>query len=279
MRRVARLVISCFGLSACLAGRAEPAGGTRSAGPLPSGSWTVSAALVDTESTRTAEYGPDDPRLTGRSLVIAPDKLSYDLPPRGECQGPSIQRQSMTTAELVRETMAGREVAPSVPTPGDYHLADDSVEVLWISCRTGSLGPAGPPGPSDRNWIALLPGGRLAIRWFDNTILTLARQDPRARPEPSFDCAKARSPSEKAICGSVELASLDRSVSRSYRMDVKQYGDEGIDPAIVKWVRSSQRQWIKTRDACGGDATCLRKVMNDRLEDLAHAERHGAPTP
>jgi len=62
-------------------------------------------------------------------------------------------------------------------------------------------------------------------------------------------------------------------------MDLKQYGGEGIDPSIVKWVRSSQKQWIERRNACGGDTECLRKAMADRLEELAHADRHVAQGP
>ena len=70
------------------------------------------------------------------------------------------------------------------------------------------------------------------------------RPDPRA-PSPSFDCAKAGSDVEQAICASRELARLDRHVSDKY-FDALLWGPD--DPARAK-LKSEQRAWLTTRDA------------------------------
>lgn len=56
---------------------------------------------------------------------------------------------------------------------------------------------------------------------------------------PSFDCSKARTPSEKAICRSAELSGLDRQLTQVYQKLLKE-GDQEI--------RESQRNWMKKRD-------------------------------
>ncbi|MEM8555430.1 MAG: lysozyme inhibitor LprI family protein, partial [Pseudomonadota bacterium] len=69
---------------------------------------------------------------------------------------------------------------------------------------------------------------------------------------PSFNCAKASTPTETAICGNAELAMLDLNMANAYRrtLDRLTGGDE-------EFVRQRQRTWIEERDACGGDETCL----------------------
>lgn len=57
--------------------------------------------------------------------------------------------------------------------------------------------------------------------------------------QPSFDCSKARTLSEKSICRSAELSKLDRQLSQLYQKSIED-GDEKI--------RESQRNWMKKRD-------------------------------
>jgi uncharacterized protein len=68
----------------------------------------------------------------------------------------------------------------------------------------------------------------------------------------SFDCAKATSVTEKAICSDGKLSQLDSDLSVAW----KNASDVAIDPAAMK---SSQLQWIKLRDACGADK-CSGKI-------------------
>lgn len=79
---------------------------------------------------------------------------------------------------------------------------------------------------------------------------------------PSFDCARAGTAVEKALCqpDATDLAHADRALCTLYS-ELRR-----SRPAIV----AEQRQWLKRRDACMADpypSDCLR---------TAYAERHGA---
>ena len=73
---------------------------------------------------------------------------------------------------------------------------------------------------------------------------------------PSFDCAKAASDSEQAICASPRLARLDADLAVAYRARLAR------EPAILQ----QQRAWLRGRDAaCAKEAGCLRAFMSARL--------------
>jgi len=79
---------------------------------------------------------------------------------------------------------------------------------------------------------------------------------------PSFPCTRAESRVELLICGSAELARLDRQLARSYgdarrRMDQDAFAE----------VRAAQKRWLRSRDACTDDA-CVAKRMGERLAEL-----------
>lgn len=80
---------------------------------------------------------------------------------------------------------------------------------------------------------------------------------------PSFDCAKAASRAEKAICESPFLGWHDRQLARAYREALKLAGATGADA-----VKAGQKAFLKTRDACKDD-DCIERAYIARLEDLA----------
>lgn len=116
--------------------------------------------------------------------------------------------------------------------------------------------------------MVVLPDKRLAMRWYDETVLLLTRLPENARPNPSFDCAKAAATAEKTICGSVSLAAFDRSVAESYAYSSKRYLDDN-DKDEVKTLRAEQREWLAKRNACGANPACLQKAMENRLDSLS----------
>ena len=91
----------------------------------------------------------------------------------------------------------------------------------------------------------------------------LMRKDWRT-PVPSFDCAKAGTATEKAICSDVTLARLDRKVAAAYQWKLR-YADE----AEAKAVRADQRAWLEFRDTCGSSMLCLTASYDDRLKVLS----------
>lgn len=86
----------------------------------------------------------------------------------------------------------------------------------------------------------------------------------------SFDCGKAASATEKAICADSKLSALDNKLSIVWKKV------SGFDPVAMK---SSQLQWLKLRDACGADASCLSACYSERLAVLEWVASQNAQFP
>ena len=64
---------------------------------------------------------------------------------------------------------------------------------------------------------------------------------------PSFDCGKAESAAETAVCGDAELAQLDRELARLYGLAL---GGPHLTAVGEKELKATQRGWVKGRDDC-----------------------------
>jgi len=238
--------------------------------PAILGRWQVTQVLVDPGLFKL-NYDTDDLRIKGRILTATRDRMVQDLSGWiSICTSPVVSPQRMTGRSLIGSTMSHIRDG-GLPTPEDYQLpvaSDTDVEVLWVRCELGGhFGPSGPAGREDFNWLLLLPDGRLVIRWHWQTVAILTRLPTDTMPNPSFDCAKAATPTEKAICGSVDLAAFDRSVAEAYAKAVagrKKKGDlEGL-----KKLEKEQMKSLRERNACGTDEECLRQSMSLRIEAI-----------
>jgi uncharacterized protein len=85
---------------------------------------------------------------------------------------------------------------------------------------------------------------------------------PRAASAASFDCAKAGTPTEKAVCADPALSKLDEQVAAGFRAGLSKW------PAgnWATYLRNEQRDWLKDRDSiCKADRACLRRDYELRL--------------
>jgi uncharacterized protein YecT (DUF1311 family) len=73
--------------------------------------------------------------------------------------------------------------------------------------------------------------------------------------KPSFDCAKAKLPAEKAICSDQKLARLEAQVANRYRDLMRTLPVEMRDK-----LRSEQRKWLLLRNSCE-EATVVQCVV------------------
>lgn len=81
--------------------------------------------------------------------------------------------------------------------------------------------------------------------------------------DASFDCQKAQGQAEKIVCTDPELADLDNRLGA----EVKKAQFRSDKP---KKVRDAHRSWLQSqRDACE-DKECLKKVYEERLEELSN---------
>lgn len=81
---------------------------------------------------------------------------------------------------------------------------------------------------------------------------------------PSFDCTKAGTKTEKAICERwLGTAMADRMLADAVAEALARADADG-----QKAIRREQKAWLKTRDACGGDSVCITDRTLERLRAL-----------
>ena len=103
-----------------------------------------------------------------------------------------------------------------------------------------------------------------------HALRTALRRDWRA-PAASFNCAKATTPVEHAICANTDLARLDREVAAAYAHKLA----EASGPPVRQTIAASQRDWLGDRDSgCrdqheAGLVTCLMSIYRTRLAELS----------
>lgn len=83
----------------------------------------------------------------------------------------------------------------------------------------------------------------------------------------SFDCRRAVTKAEHAICDTASLSSMDETMARYYRalVDGPFHG-----PACRDGIRTSQKDWLRERDRCG-DVGCLAARYTARIDTLRNA--------
>lgn len=83
----------------------------------------------------------------------------------------------------------------------------------------------------------------------------------------SFDCAKAGTPTEKAICKDPAVSKLDQQVAVAFK------AAQGLWSAgnWSTFIRNEQREWLKDRNGiCKADVACLKQNYERRLTFLTH---------
>lgn len=95
-----------------------------------------------------------------------------------------------------------------------------------------------------------------------------------AAPAMAFDCAKASTANEKAICADpAALAANDRMETVYFAMRGRLKGTPGESV-----LRDGQRAWLKLRDlTCQAEAECLANQSDSRAQELAKTPEGAAP--
>ncbi|WP_169741224.1 lysozyme inhibitor LprI family protein [Andreprevotia chitinilytica] len=79
----------------------------------------------------------------------------------------------------------------------------------------------------------------------------------------SFDCNKAATPTEKAICADKTLSALDEQLTHAYKQALTRAGDS---PAKL---RAGQRAWLKDlSNECRNGIDCLKGRYTERIKEL-----------
>ena len=100
-------------------------------------------------------------------------------------------------------------------------------------------------------------------------LLLLALLPSLASHAASFDCAKAQSQDEKAICRHPEISRLDEEMAQAYAQTLKGNNASG--------VKAAQRQWLQERRGCGSSVPCLKSLYTLRIAELKGAGVRWSP--
>lgn len=86
---------------------------------------------------------------------------------------------------------------------------------------------------------------------------------PQPTWTPSFDCAKASTFSEKAVCTDSLLGKLDGALAENYKyMLASDIGDGARND-----LKTTQKQWLGERNKCA-DNQCLANAYRKRIDEV-----------
>ena len=98
---------------------------------------------------------------------------------------------------------------------------------------------------------------RLSLALFCAGLLPLGAQ------AASYDCTRADTAAEIAVCANPSLNRLDEDLAVQYRSLLNR-----LPPRRAELLRQDQRSWLIARDSCGADVRCLRARYQERLARL-----------
>lgn len=238
----------------------------RAQGGLPTsvaGAWDVERVLVDKADQMHWGFRPDDPQLLARELIVARDEVHFSAD-KDACKQRAWQPLTTTWGRLFargirRAPGGGRSTHPS---PADFELAVESTGKATGYLLCVEPGNRGADEWLDGRWIALQRPEFLVMHYSDQVLLVLRRRPANAKPRASFPCEKATTLSEKAICGSFELAGWDRSVAVAWHQLMERSTDDRVRR------QEEQKEWLRKRDQCGESAPCLEEMLWRRVEAM-----------
>lgn len=234
--------------------------------PELQGAWEVTQVALDTKDQPHWRYEPNDPRILGRILQIGADgQITFNYK-RERCDRVTWSPSPKTTlAALIakgfpRPPKAGLQPGP---TPADFELKLPNLAVTPLSAVcTGAEFAADKAARWADAWFASLEGDKLLIGYDGDTVLVLTKTKAAAAPRASFSCHATLNPAETEVCGSPALSGFDRSVAAAYKRSLRRRADES------DVVKAEQRDWIKLRDSCKSEPSCLEDRMRERIDAL-----------
>jgi uncharacterized protein YecT (DUF1311 family) len=148
----------------------------------------------------------------------------------------------------------------SIELTGEAHKSDDGSIALSLEgshCRrkTEQPAPLSPPASSQAD------ARPQAARTPTAPAGELHSPEPSS---PSFDCAKAQTPVELAICSDASLAQLDVAMARAYALVSERLADK-------KPLLAEQKAWFRARNGCASSADpaqCIRQSYTTRIQQL-----------
>lgn len=185
----------------------------------------------------------------GRRTLTA--NIGYNLQPSADNSGEVVtltgaEGITVPLATLARIGGANSSPADSAPVPEvrEAPAPDDS---------TAAPQPPAPPPPE---------AARPADAAPERAPPPPAVIPPSAGVRPSFNCARARTRGEVAVCNSSELAALDRQMANFY-----QTAYRGAEPQARALLERTRTRFLAFRDRCGNNS-CIADAYRGRITEI-----------
>ncbi len=99
-------------------------------------------------------------------------------------------------------------------------------------------------------------------RW--SLTLLCAALLPLTAQTASYDCTRAATTTEIAVCDNTSLSRMDEDLAVQYRDLLNQ-----LPPRRAVRLRDEERSWLTARNSWGGDVRSLRARYQERLARLS----------
>lgn len=145
--------------------------------------------------------------------------------------------------------------------------ADALIEPLATLSQSRATASAQAPAPSIASDSAPPPPRAQPV---DDPLAPRAVPRPAPPPppavtaaRPSYNCNRARTASERAVCASPGLAGLDRTMASRYVSALSS-----ADPEAARLLRQTRDAFLGYRERCGSDSNCIDRVYRGRIREI-----------
>lgn len=97
------------------------------------------------------------------------------------------------------------------------------------------------------------------------SICLLGGNAPVLAADPGFECREQQAIAEHLICGSQQLADMDRQLNSVFKKAMRA---TTLNADKNKRIREEQKSWLKERNSCEYSFDCLQRRYMERLDAL-----------
>ncbi|MGI8932312.1 MAG: lysozyme inhibitor LprI family protein [Sphingomicrobium sp.] len=221
-------------------------------GAAPASS-NAEGALVECRGHATLRL-PAGLKVAGGRTTLGGD-IGYSVVPgpRGTLTLGQSDTISIPLATLTQNRTAGRSPSREPAADADFGQTAARAPIPERVAPTATARPT-PPAPA--------PGAEQIQRPRPEPTPAREREASSGSARPSFDCGRARTAGERAVCSSDSLAALDRTMASQYRSAAANGG-----PEERRLLVQTRNRFLGYRDRCSTDA-CIANAYRGRMREI-----------
>ena len=217
--------------------------------------------MVSCSARAALDLPPGVSVVGGRRTLTA--NLSYSVQPAADGSGDVLTLRGAEGIVIPLATLAREGTQPQAPAPVTGEPSQGTADPLAAEPEPAPPPPAAPVPPRPVERAPSPPARPEAPRSETPRAQTPRAQAPQAASSrPSFNCARARTRGEIAVCRSPNLAALDREMASFYTRSYR-----GADPETRRLLERTRGRFLGYRDRCTSDA-CIADAYRGRITEI-----------